>query len=319
MIENKVTLGIAIPTNEPEEFIKMVDSLDYLEEIKEISEFLINFQPPWDDEMIETQVSRIREKGFRVKYTFTSGWTKPIPIVEIRTLCAELNPDCEIYLVMDDDFVFKGPSAKMPKTSGQQYLEIVHYMVTHKKCGVVVTNGTLTRHPQKNFIGPVLHTNYGTYKGLFVRNMKDHGFLLVPNDARHLRGGLEESLLGACRFNLGYYPARVSNVRTVHNSTTNLETSGKNFVKRPGQPDELSSDHWLHIDVISNNIRGYIREHYNPNFQFPKIAPCTYAKYLEAGGLEVTSYKSNEYVEDEFFTKYENCDNNKLIKEINEI
>ena len=99
--------------------------------------------------------------------------------------------------------------------------------------------------------------------------MKKHGFVIYPENAHNLVGGIEEMLFWYCRANLGYKCYK----------QMNNPTSFSRKMTRLHKTDSGSSLH--NINIINDNIGKYIRDTYcqsnwNPNVddfrcEFPKL------------------------------------------------
>lgn len=149
-------LCLVLPTNEPSTFSSIfMKGIDNLLPAKDLVVFNINFQEPWDDKSAESAVSELESKGFLVHYKLSPKYkfTKPkVPFNKIRNDTV-IDDDCKYYALMDDDMQFRGPSPRMNKNAGEQYLQIIHYMDTHPKCGITIIAGPLLRRIPKNNIG----------------------------------------------------------------------------------------------------------------------------------------------------------------------
>lgn len=252
-------LCIAIPTCEPDVFMKYwINSLHYLEDAKDIITIAINFQKPWTDELIESAISQIEDMGFKYECCFNE-YDIPskglVPICKIRNDTFELCPDSLFYVLTDDDFQYCGPSATAPKTAGQQYIDIVHYMLqNYDKCGMTIIGGSMIRKIPKNHIMPVpINTHVTNLKGIVIRNMRDYGFNMFPNDSLSLYGAGEERILAASRLWNNLYIAKMGFGRTHH-----YEVQKKSDVV-----NGIEMYEWDSKNIIDNNVNKYLRDHYN--------------------------------------------------------
>ena len=140
-------LGLAVPTNEPDvAFNYLLNTLDPLKSVAPITTFLFNFQKPWDEESIQKAVDICESKGFAVRYAFNSYEIKAkgeVPFNKIRNDACKLMPEAKFLVLMDDDFSFQWRSNSVVKSAGEQYLDIIDYMVKYPKCGFVLLKGKL--------------------------------------------------------------------------------------------------------------------------------------------------------------------------------
>ena len=276
------TVGIVIPTCNSTLFEEvLLPSIEYIKEISHLATFLINFNgPDWNSDNIDRVVLKLFELGFNVRYDYTGIWEKPIPIIRMREICAGMGQDNDLFLFIDDDFRFVERTDKYPFSSGQRYLHSIDYMTRFPECGVTNTKSFLGGTPFKLRIIPTRDAMYATNRGLFLRNMKKHGFLLAPKDTHNLRGGLEETLMAMSRIELGYFCACQYNNPTVH-ITGVLEDY-----------DEDESD-FHNMGIIDNNVGRYLREKYNNwhwKYSEKKFPNKLWDLYKENGGFNY-SYK----------------------------
>ena len=288
MTDHHSILGLVMPTNEPETaFSLILPSLHQLKEISSISTFLINFQHPWTPESVEECVKLITDIGFKVKYKFsTYDASDGVPFNLIRSDTCDLMPEAKFFALIDDDMTFRGPSNAINKNAGQQYVDIIHYMMTHPRCGIVLIGGTMVKRIPRNSIAPIsLKSIYQTGKGLIVRNMYPIGYVL-PFDSLESKGAFEERIAAGMVLYNGYYPAKLPFGRINHYENTGL------FKKKKFARGEETYQ-WKSGKFLDNLI--YVKEHYNPNYiyePFEKglnnwniVEPETYVQH---GGTLIT-------------------------------
>lgn len=275
-------LGIVLPSNNPEQFFShLAPTLEHIKEIADQSVFLINFQPPWTVSERAAVARHIERIGFECRHIFTKWWTKPIKIIKMREQCALLAPECKYYLFIDDDFKLSPGTKKFKFTSGQRYLQSLDYLERWPRCGLINTKSFLGGHKWGLKIGPTKHDMYATNRGLFLRSMKKHGFLLSPEGMHDLRGDLEESALAFARIELGYFPAKQMNNPTIHLT---------------GKLDQYDDDplNMHNYKVINENVGKWIRERYDdPDWEYEqkRLPGDLFTKYLAAGGIDITEKK----------------------------
>lgn len=285
----KYKLGIILPTNNPSQFLNMLlPTVTHMVELIGDAVWLINFQPPWIQRDIRFATSILGNHGFDVKFTYTSRWDKPIKIIKMREMCAKLEPDCQFYLFIDDDFKLSPGTKMFHYTSGQRYSQSLDYLERQPGCGLINTKSFLGGHRWGLKIGPCpnhMADMYATNRGLFLRNMSEHGFLLSPDSMHDLRGDLEESALAFARIELGYYAAKAMNNPTVHLT---------------GKLDQYDNDllNMHNFKVINENVGKWIRNRYNaPEWQYEdkRLPGNLWDKYLNAGGADIDSIDSLGY------------------------
>lgn len=286
---NKI-VGIVLPTNDPETmFDRFLVGLPNLKEINEISTILINFQEPWTKDLIREAVSIIHDNGFKVRYTINKYvFENPyVPFNLMREDASQLLPEAMIYLSMDDDFKVLGVSPKIGKTGGQQYLECIHYMLSHPKCGVISTTGTIGRNPAREYLGPDYKRHIRTYimtgLGLFCRNLKlnDDSGCFLPSGTHNLYGALEDMIAGSYRIANGYYVAKYNCVRVsnIVNTKAVSSTDEETFHKTG----------WEKASVIESNNVKYVKDNWNKDYNRKSLwqDSVSYELYESKGGLPV--------------------------------
>lgn len=286
-----LSIGIVVPTNNPKNMeTKFVRSLEHISEIQDRTKILINFQPPYTQNIIDRVVSSIQEKGYDVDYVFDEEYDKPIKIALIRERCALLDPNLNTYMIADDNFKFSPGTTKSPYSSGQRYLEALEYMEKFPNCGGVQCMGFLGGYTYGRKIRPAWNYWFGSRQGLILRNIKDElsgNVVLAPSEEfLELRGGLEELMYPYARMERGYFMSKQMNVPTVHIAKRMSKTT----------PEDMQ-----HPDVFDNNIAKYIRDRYDqPNWKYnSKKSPKELkVRYLENKGDPEVFKKENEYVVD---------------------
>lgn len=285
----KSTVGIICPTYNVDLFFnKLIPSVEHIKELNTCSTWLINFNGKgWTEKKSIEAANKIRDFGFNVRYTRTGVWRKPINIILMREHSAQLHTGCDIYLFIDDDFVFVKKTDKYPFSSGQRYLHTIDYMTKFQDCGVVNTKSFLGGVPQKLRIVPTRDDMYATNRGLFLRNMAPHGFLLAPKHTHNLVGGLEETMMTFERIALGYFCARQMNNPTIH-------ITGK-LSDYDNQPDDFHN-----IELINKNIGGYLRERWGDwewLYEEKKFPPSLWSEHRFNGGKDI-AYQDPNYTID---------------------
>ena len=296
-LDIRLKLGVVIPTNKPDVMMKeFVASAEHLLPIAEFSSILISFQHPWTESKIDECVSRLRNLGFEVRYqmveqsTFVDGDDRfqRVYMSRLREITARLDPECDVYVLLDDDCIFSPGSEVYPRGSGRRYLEALDYMSRHPKCGVLISKGFLGGYHKQWMIDGFWTETISTNRGLFLRNMSSYndGFILTHPEGMDLTGGLEESLLAFMRIEVGMFMARQMNNPTIHATTVRLKKSD------PLRPDERDAG------GKPTNIETWIRDRYSVpdwNFFFG-LPPMLMSLYSNHGGPEDIESISIDYV-----------------------
>lgn len=316
------TVGLVFPTNEPDTaFEFLFKSLENLKVIAPISTFLINFQSPWTPEQMEEAINIIKSYGFGVKQVFSTYEIKGkglIPINRIREESARLMPNAELYALIDDDMTFLSPSAKMSKTGGEQYLDAIHYMINHPKCGIALFGGSLYRKTPSYYLKPVDIVNtYLTTKGIIYKNISKDASkgLLIPIEAIDLVGSDEERVAAGYRLVNGYYPVKTRNTRVNHYENHRVKNSTKRGNLVTSGTDAYG---WNTQEILEKNNTKFIRENFNPKYRGNgAFDVCSLENYLNNGGIDVYDEKVAKSHEVSYeFTNSEDI-LNEIIRSIN--
>lgn len=292
MNSNHEILGFVVPTNEPDvAFSYLLKSLDGLQDAAPISTFLFNFQKPWTEKQIAQAVDICKSYGFEVRYAFNTYEIKGkglVPFNQIRGDACKLMSEAKYFMLMDDDFSFRGKSGAISKSAGDQIVDIIHYMMNHPKCGVTLLKGNYyLKDVAKYEVAPApsIDNRYITDKGIILKNFDSTNGLVVPNEALTLLGSDEEKVACAWRLYHGYYPAVINHARILHyencNSTTieNAPVTGENMYN------------WNTTEILDANTNKFIREHYYAKFKngaWRTTKLLDHQDYLDAGGNDVT-------------------------------
>jgi hypothetical protein len=276
----KIKTGIILPTYEPDDlFDGLLPTIKYVSNIKDTVVWLMNFNgPKWTTRFIRFAVEKIKAEGFEVRHIYTGTWKQPVKLISMRTYCAKLGEhDCELFLFIDDDFKFVESTPSCSLSSGDRYEESIDYMSKFPRCGVINTKSFLGGYKQGLKIINTTDDMYATNRGLFLRNMRDHGFLLAPKWTHDLAGGLEETLMVMARIELGYFCAKQMNNPTIH------------ITGKLSDYDNTPSD-FHNIELINQNIGAYLKSRYGDwewlyeEKRFPKTL---WDSYLDHGGPDI--------------------------------
>lgn len=314
-------LVFILPTNEPDTFFNFfAKGIKYLTEVNDYCTFNFNFQKPWTEDQINDALELIDSYGFKYEYVYhPEGYKfdKPyVPITRIRNDTV-ITKDGMLYALLDDDMVFQGVSDSVSVTAGDQYLQVIDYMLRFPKCALVLMGGSLIRKVPKYHIGMIdTEVSYLTGKGYVVRSLQlIDGYdnlspdeVLTTKDAFGLCGGFEEKLIAGYRLSKGYYPARLGFSKTRHYE--NQYSLGNGYFKNKGTNksskvlsggDEYD---WLNHEVTESNINKYIRDNFylpdkRNSVRLDNITRCVDKRiYLDNGGVPLNEETYSDHLFD---------------------
>lgn len=319
IIDRHTLLGFALPTNEPQTaFDYILTSLDNLRAVAPISTFLINFQKPWTKEEMEKAVEIIKSYGFAVRYTYNEYEIKGkglVPFNRIRDDACKLMPEAFAYALTDDDMTYKGSSATMKKNAGEQFLDSIHYLLTHEKCGMVLFGGSLYRKSPNYVLQPCDIVNtYITGKGLIFRNLGDE-CRTIPKECLDFVGSDEEKVSAAYRLAKGYYPVKLRMARVHHyENHRSKEKKKKNEDKLVTSGQDAYG--WNTEEILNANNLGYIKKNFNPKYKGKdNYDVCSLENYFNGGGIDVY----DEEIVKKYRKNYENMSKDEVISDIIQI
>ena len=280
LINTHRILSLVLPSNEPDTMYKyLLPSISNLSDIAKITTICLNFQPPYLNSQAVEVVEHIESLGFEVNWIYSRYVIEPhkVPINKIRNDAASLCKSL-YYGLIDDDMIFNGTSAKMNRRSGIQYLDAIHYMMTHQNCGIMLMGGTLFRRIPRYHIGPVrLDSEYLTSKGFIVKSLGyDSDYPFLPDGSIDLVGSDEEKVLAASRLYQGLYPAKFGNTRVRHYEHKDKCVSGADMYQ------------WNSAKILDENNNKYIKDHYNPDYKGgSSYDVVNHTSYYSNGGIDV--------------------------------
>lgn len=284
-------LGFVCPTNEPEVALRfLLASIENLKEVAPISTFLFNFQQPWTEEQTHKAVDICKSNGFEVRFTFNSYTIKGkglIPFNRIRADAAKLMPEAKFFALTDDDFAYQGRSGSYWKSAGEQYIDLIYYMMKYPRCGFILMKGRFYLNDIEKYNiapTPALDNRYITDKGILARNFSPAEGLLIPDSALDLLGSDEEKIICSWRLYNGFYPAAINRAKTLHYEHNNTKDSAKKI----SSGEEMYA--WNEKSILDDNVNKFIRENYCPDFynkggRVSKIVD--YEAYYVAGGINL--------------------------------
>lgn len=248
----EVRLVFCLPTCEPDMMLKfLAPSIHLLENIKDIVEFCICFQPPYTNEEVEKTLNYFEDfnvKWFYKDYNYKDG---KIPLIKMRNDCAMLEPDTDYYALLDDDMQFKEGLSEF-------YLKAIRDFDENPSLGVV--GFTSFKRGYDNY--------FGTDKGIIYRGGKFYGFeglvpeklmknckTLVPYENENLLeliGGQQDKFCAMIRLATGQFSKQYDRVPCLHQENRHYR-GARQFG-------------WLNIEYEPNSVTSFIRKYFRKDF-----------------------------------------------------
>lgn len=249
----KKTIGIILPTNRPEYCFKHVLSAKSIEQIARLCgkfnvQFLIVGQGAFDEIEAMKAEGAASQFGIEVKFKFEKQ-EKVARMARLRQMCAELNPDADYYLSIDDNFIFVDGSS-------DSYADAISCLEENEKFGIVACAGIFGSVNWTGKIEPCRSTRIiSTGKGMVIKNC--FSGKIFHSGAIRARGGAEEMAI-CLYFNLnGYLVCRQFRNPTIHKD---LKKIGFDYGEK---------DNGIHSAEIANEgIFHWIREFVSPTYKF---------------------------------------------------
>jgi hypothetical protein len=275
-----MNLGIVLPSNNPVSFFaNMAPTLRYLRSglhcvnIK----LLICAQQPWVLDYTGQAQELAANVDIEVRLVMRPA-DMPPRMCALRQAAAALWPEADVYMLADDNMRFSShlPMSEefpegMMRSSGERYAEVLEYMRTYPRCGLVQCH---TSDPLR--VGSsIIPTDNGlvtTNKGLFLRNIFRGE--VWPHIALDFRASLEETVAGYRVLEQGYFPARQYGNPTRHT------------IHKIGEHDLLHSR-----EIIMRNAGAWVRAHYNdPTWEHEsgRFPPSLIERARHHGGTAVS-------------------------------
>mgnify|MGYP003965399167 FL=1 len=217
-------IGMLLPSNHPSYYKDFEKSLNNLGKYRDIFEILLVAQSPWSTSDFDDA---------KTKHKVLLGAIDNPSMTGLRGRAYDLMPDCDYYMLVDDDLQF-GPDY-------ERYFETVLALLEDNYAAIC------TYGERKHDHGLKLNPDYffvTTSRGLFVKNHPN----IFSSEKRNLKGGVEEPVIA--------YSALINNPRY---ATIGRAPVTRRDAKSPS--DEHSS--FIHdTRVLEDNAYRYIRETY---------------------------------------------------------
>jgi len=180
---------------------KMIPSMERLKGLP--IDWAINFQL-YDDSEIKFIVRSIKAlTGAKVYYTKNDYTSLPISCKKLRHDSAVLCPDADLFILIDDDFVFRHNVA-------DYYAAAIKYFEDNPACGYLQCKRPSSFDARK--IVPTLVNYWGTNRGFFIRNLGDGNLLYDDESVLDIPGAFEQQVAVFCRMERGFFGAKTFNV-----------------------------------------------------------------------------------------------------------
>lgn len=264
--------------------------IPHLEHIKSYNnyEFLININGNTEnliyDEIYNNLCAAIRKHNpnWQLKLVIT-GMYRPASMTRIRNDCMMLDPDCDLYLFVDDDTVFHNGCA-------DNYEYIIKQFEEDNKLGVVMSAGFLGGYNYKGVLKYDYVKHWLTNRGLFLRNLHKEQSPVYSNEAlEYMKAGYEDMVAAMEEIAAGYKSATMFNNPT-YSKPTKMEV-GKESKKKDRYSD-IPEDHKIHNVLISlDSTSDYLNHRFKDipflsNFKLTDLPDFKIALKYIVGGTE---------------------------------
>ncbi len=224
-------VSLIIPTNSIERINNFIDSYEKLNRFKDSCQLVI----VGNGEVVENKVN------LQENYIFKRCEDKfnIVPFAKLRMI-GMINSDCDFYMFLDDDHIFK-------EGSDDSLVRCLSFLSTHKDCGIL----QLQKSNKEKF-GFYIKKNahIWTSRGLFIRNIHQ------KENFDHLIGAGEDLLYSYEVLSKGYIPYEKYNSKIERGCNLPNDFKEKN-------------DKSYNKKILDDNIIGYIRKKYShPKWEF---------------------------------------------------
>lgn len=262
-------IGVVLPTyNDGDQWYQMLsrftESLVHIREVDNL-EFLVNYQnvdtKSYDDIMMSTLEDFIYSMNptWGLIYRVSDPYPKPISMVKIRNDCMMLDPDCDLYLFVDDDMKFNSGA-------GDCYNEIIKFFEDNDDLGLVMSAGFLGGYNYKNQLKYTVKKHWTVCRGLFIRNLRtcaDSPIYPVSALSIH-EGGYEEMIAAMEVIRKGYKMA------THFNNPTTHKVMPMDVGKEANKDCRYEDDQIHNIDRSFTSSSTYLAQEYGINLKIKK-------------------------------------------------
>lgn len=239
---------------------RFLDSLQFISEVDGLV-FLVNYQnvdPTYSDSTyiltkFEDVVYRTNPT-WELNYVLSDPYPNPISMVRIRNDCMLLDPNCDLYLFIDDDMKFN-------KGAGARYNQIIQFFNDDPDLGLVMSAGFLGGYNYIDNLKYAVKKHWTVCRGLFIRNIHTcNKSPIYPEAALQMHeGGYEEMLVAWEMVRRGFLMATHFNNPTTHKVM---------FMDKDVSSDKdarYENDQIHNIDISFASASRYLKHEYGIN------------------------------------------------------
>lgn len=210
-----------------------------------------------------------------------NGKYKPVSMTRIRNDCMMLNPDCDLYLFVDDDTVFHNGCA-------ENYEYIIEQFEKDDKLGMVMSAGFLGGYNYKGVLKYDYVKHWLTNRGLFLRNLHKENSPVYSDEAlEYMKAGYEDMVASMEEIAAGYKSATMFNNPTF-SKPTKMEV-GKKSEKKDRYADVAEEDKIHNVSISLESTSDYLNHRFKDipelaNFRLSDLPDFkTALKYIVGG------------------------------------
>lgn len=262
-------IGVVLPTyNDGDKWYSMLtrfsESLVNIRDVDNL-EFLVNYQncdmSTYDDIIKSTLEDFVYAMNptWGLIYRISEPYAKPISMVKIRNDCMMLDPDCDLYLFVDDDMKFNSGA-------GDCYNEIIKFFEDDPELGMVMSAGYLGGYNYEHQLKYTVKKHWTVSRGLFIRNLRTcPESPIYPASALQIhQGGYEEMLVAMEIVRSGRKMA------THFNNPTTHKVMPMDVGKEANKDCRYEDDQIHNIDVSFTSSSAYLLHEYGVNISIRK-------------------------------------------------
>lgn len=262
-------IGVVLPTyNDGDKWYEVLtrfsESLVNIRDVDNLK-FLVNYQncdtSTYDDIIMSTLEDFIYAMNptWELVYRISDPYPKPISMVRIRNDCMMLDPDCDIYLFVDDDMKFNSGA-------GDCYNEIIKFFEDDPELGLVMSASHLGGYNYQHQLKYTVKKHWTVCRGLFIRNLRTCAESpIYPASALQIhQGGYEEMLVAMEVVRSGRKMA------THFNNPTTHKVMPMDVGKDANKDCRYEDDQIHNIDVSFTSSSAYLLQEYGINLNIKK-------------------------------------------------
>lgn len=212
-----------------------------------------------------------------------SGKYKPVSMTQIRNDCMMLNPNCDLYVFVDDDTVFHDGCA-------ENYEYIIKQFEEDDKLGMVMSAGFLGGYNYKGVLKYDYVKHWLTNRGLFLRNLhKEQSPVYSIEALKYMKAGYEDMVAAMEEIAAGYKSATMFNNPT-YSKPTKMEV-GKESKKKDRYADVPEDEKIHNVSISLESTSDYLNHRFADipqlaNFRLTDLPDFKTALKYIVGGTE---------------------------------